>query len=160
MLRRGKHYHDVCPTGTENHPDRIRDNYYARGEKGMYLGGQPPFGFLKVDIQTEHGKLKMLEPNPDTVDTLVRIFKMYGEDMMSLCAIARQFNSEAVRAPKGKHWGSSKVSRILRNPVAAQSSSDIYHYYRNRGIRFTNNIADFAFGKGFYLYGKRSTQLE
>ena len=136
---------------------RIRDNYYARGEKGMYLGGPAPFGFRKTEIRTEQGRLKLLEPNPDTVETLERIFKMYGEDMMSLCAIAKQFNREAVWAPKGNHWDSSKVSRILRNPAAAQSSAELYHYYRSRGIRFTNDVADFAFGKGCYLYGKRNS---
>ena len=61
---------------------RIRDNYYARGKKGMYLGGPPPFGFRKTEIRTEQGRLKLLEPNPDTVETLVRIFRMYGEDMI------------------------------------------------------------------------------
>jgi DNA invertase Pin-like site-specific DNA recombinase len=82
---------------------RIRDSYYARGEKGMYLGGPAPFGFRKIETQTEQRKLKMLEPNPDTVETLERIFKMYGEDMMSLCGIAKQFNSEAVWVPKTLH---------------------------------------------------------
>lgn len=134
---------------------RIRDNYYARGEKGMYLGGPAPFGFRKIETQTDQGTLKLLELNPDTAHTLVRIFKLYGEDMMSLCAIAKQLNSEAVRTPNGNHWDSSKISRILRNPAAAQSSAELYHYYRSRGIRFTNDIADFALGKGSYLYGKR-----
>jgi hypothetical protein len=52
-------------------------------------------------------------------------------------------------------WDSGKVSRILRNPVSVESDVEVYHYYKNRGCSFTNEITDFALGKGCYLYGKR-----
>ena len=32
----------------ENIQQRIKDNYYARGEKGFYLGGAAPFGYNKI----------------------------------------------------------------------------------------------------------------
>ena len=50
---------------------------------------------------------------------------------------------------------SCKISRILRNPVSVKSDVDVYHYYRNRGCKFTNELSDFSLGKGCYLYGKR-----
>ncbi|BAK98780.1 putative recombinase [Oscillibacter valericigenes Sjm18-20] len=134
---------------------RIRDNYYARGEKGMYLGGPAPFGFRKIETQTEQGKLKFLKANPETVQVLMRMFQMYGNDLMSLGGIARQFNVEKIPSPSGVDWDSSKVSRILRNPVAVMSDADVYRYYRDRGVKFTNEVSDFTLGKGCYLYGKR-----
>lgn len=134
---------------------RIRDNYYARGEKGMFLGGPAPFGFIKTETQTEHGKLKHLEVNPATVGILERLYQLYGDAYKSLGTIARQFNEEKIPSPNGTVWDSCKVSRILRNPVAVRSDAEIYHYYRNRGCSFTNEITDFALGRGCYLYGKR-----
>ena len=134
---------------------RIRDNYYARGEKGMYLGGPAPFGFRKIELRSEQGKLKLLEPNPETVGTLEQMFQLYGNEMMSLGAVARQFNEKKIPSPGGADWDSCKISRILRNPVAVTADADVYHYYRDKGVKFTNEVADFTLGKGCYLYGKR-----
>lgn len=135
---------------------RIRDNYYARGEKGMYLGGPAPYGFSITEIHTEQGRLKLLEPNPETVEMLERLYRMYGDELMSLGAIARQFNTEKVPSPQGTVWDSSKVSRVLRNPISVRADAEVYRYYRNRGCKFTNELSDFTLGKGCYLYGKRS----
>ncbi len=134
---------------------RIRDNYYSRGEKGMYLGGPAPFGFSKTEMHTEQGRLKLLETNPQTVGKLKRLFQMYGNEGMTLGAIARQFNEEKIPSPNGTVWDSCKVSRILRNPISVRADVEVYHYYRNRGCNFTNELSDFALDKGCYLYGKR-----
>ncbi len=134
---------------------RIRDNYYSRGEKGMYLGGPASYGFSITETHTGQGKLKLLEPNPETVETLRRMYRMYGDGLLSLGAIARQFNTEKIPSPKGTAWDSGKVSRILRNPVAVQADAEVYRYYRSRGCRFTNDPSDFILGHGCYLYGKR-----
>lgn len=134
---------------------RIRDNYYARGEKGMYLGGPASYGFSITEIHTDQGKLKLLESNSETAGTLRRMYQMYGDHLMSLGAIARQFNTEKIPSPQGSVWDSSKVSRVLRNPVAVQADAEVYRYYRSQGCKFTNEPSDFILGHGCYLYGKR-----
>ena len=83
---------------------RIRDNYYSRGEKGMYLGGPAPFGFIKTETHTEQGRLKLLDVNSKTAGTLDRLYQMYGIEGMTLGAIARQLNEENVPSPKGTIW--------------------------------------------------------
>ena len=37
----------------ESIQQRIKDNYYARGEKGFYLGGPPPYGYTKVETTVD-----------------------------------------------------------------------------------------------------------
>ncbi|NLD87039.1 MAG: recombinase family protein [Clostridiales bacterium] len=136
---------------------RIRDNYYARGEKGMFLGGPAPFGFIKVEAHSELGKLKMLEENPGTIGILKQLYQMYGNEMMTLGEIARNLNEESVPSPNGTIWDSCKVSRILRNPVAVKADIDVFHYYQERGVKFTNEPVEFTLDKGCYLYGKRES---
>lgn len=137
---------------------RIRDNYYARGEKGMYLGGPAPFGFQRASVQTEHGKLKFLEPDPDTAEILLRVYRLYGDELMTLGAISRKLNEENIPSPNGAaRWDSCKVSRILRNPVSVMADAEVYCYYRSRGCKFTNEPADFVLNHGCYLYGRRET---
>ena len=47
----------------ENILMRVKDNYYARGEKGLYLGGPPTFGFDKVPTSLGGIKTSVLIPN-------------------------------------------------------------------------------------------------
>lgn len=134
---------------------RIKDNYYARGEKGMYLGGPAPFGFQRTSVRTESGMLKLLEPNPETAQTLVRLYELYGSELLTLGEISRRLNEEGVPSPNGSNWDSCKVSRILRNPISVMADAEVYRYYRNRGCSISNEPGDFVLGHGCYLYGKR-----
>lgn len=44
---------------------RIKDNYYARGEKGFYLGGYAPFGYTKVETSINGKKTYTFEEKPE-----------------------------------------------------------------------------------------------
>lgn len=133
---------------------RIRDNYYARGEKGMYLGGPAPFGFQRTAESAAAGRRVYLTPSEDA-ETLRRLYRLYdgGE---TLGEIARLLNGEGVLSPGGASWDSGKVSRVLRNPVSVAADDAVYRYYRQRGCRISDDPADFAAGRGCYLYGKRA----
>lgn len=134
---------------------RIRDNYYARGEKGMYLGGPAPYGFQKVTDRTPKGKHTFLKPDGGA-ETLCRLYRLYGDEGRTLGEIARLLNTERISSPGGAQWDSGKISRVLRNPVSVQADTEVYRYYRLRGCRISDAPADFAAGRGCYLYGKRT----
>ena len=44
---------------------RVKDNYYARGEKGLYLGGVPVYGFDKIPTKLNGIKTSLLIPHSD-----------------------------------------------------------------------------------------------
>lgn len=136
---------------------RIKDNYYSRGEKGMYLGGPAPFGFRRTKVQTETGTLKLLEPNPDTVETVKQLFDLYGNELLTLGQISRYLNENSILSPYGSKWDSCKISRILRNPISVMADAEVYRYYVKRGCSISNEPGDFVLGHGCYLYGKRET---
>ena len=95
---------------------RVRDNYYARGEKGMYLGGVAVYGFDKIPTKLDGVKTSTLAPNGDMA-TVEYIFGEYGKSGSSLGDIVRALNERGVPSPAGALWDSSKLSRILRSPV-------------------------------------------
>lgn len=131
---------------------RIRDNYYARGEKGMYLGGPAPYGFVRRALEEDGGKRVFLAPGA-AAETLIRLYRLY-DGGQTLGEIARLLNSQGTPSPGGVRWDSAKVSRVLRNPAAVQSSPEIFRYYRGRGCRISDPPEAFTQGRGCYLYGK------
>lgn len=134
---------------------RVKDNYYARGKKGFYMGGRAPFGYTKVEIKSEGLKTYSFVEAQNQVEHLVKIFELYANSDMSLGQISSYLNEQNIPAAEGGAWDSSKISRILRSPVYVKANGDIYLYYKNRGCNISNEVEEFIGVNGCYLYGKR-----
>lgn len=138
---------------------RIKDNYYSRGEKGLFLGGPPPYGFTKEPTKLDGVKTSILTPEHENIDVVIEIFEKYAYGDFSLGKLVRWLNSNNISAPKGGHWESTKIQRILRNPVYAKCDFDIYCYYQGKGCNISNKSDDFDGTHGAYLYGKRNRSV-
>lgn len=136
---------------------RIKDNYYARGAKGMYLGGRAPYGFNKIETKLNNKKTYTFEPNSEQLPYLIVMYEMYANSDMSLGRISDYLNNKDILAAEGGKWDSSKVSRLLRNPVYVKANTDIYSYYKNKGCIVSNDFSEFTGQNGCYLYGKRES---
>lgn len=133
---------------------RVKDNYYARGEKGLYLGGVPVYGFDKIPTKLDGIKTSMLVPNSD-MTTVEYIFSAYRESVCSLGDIVRTLNEQGVPSPAGTLWDSSKLSRLLRSPVYVCADMEVYRYFKEKGARISNSAEEFTGEHGCFLYGKR-----
>lgn len=134
---------------------RIKDNYYARGAKGFYMGGKIPYGFDKVEARIEGKKTSMFEVNSEQAPIVEKMYELYANTDMSLGQISKYFNEKNILSAEGKAWDNGKVSRMLRNPIYVNADADIYLYYKNKGCIISNQISDFIGTNGLYLYGKR-----
>ncbi len=120
----------------------MMDEYYLEGLKakthrglegrflaGMVAGGRC-YGYKNVPI--EHPFKKGLYGRPEIIgvkakkvpseaETILRIFRMYAEDHLSLIAIAKQLNTEGTTPPPARldnpdpSWSHSPVRCILHN---------------------------------------------
>lgn len=134
---------------------RIKDNYYARGKQGCFLGGTPPFGFEKNDLIVNGKNVKSLKCDESKRELLNRIFSMYGYEQYSLGEIARTLNKEKIPSPSGIKWDSSRISLLLRNPVYVKADVSIFNYYKAKKCVIENDVSEFLSENGCFLYGKR-----
>lgn len=135
---------------------RVKDNYYARGEKGLYLGGVPIYGFDKIPTRQNGIKTSVLVPNGD-ITTVEYIFDAYRDSGCSLGDIVKSLNEQGVTSPNGTLWDSSKVSRLLRSPTYVRADMEVYRYFKKKGAKISNTVEDFTGERGCFLYGKRET---
>lgn len=135
---------------------RVKDNYYARGEKGLYLGGVPIYGFDKLPTKLNGIKTSVLVPNGD-MSTVEYIFSAYRESGCSLGDIVKTLNQQKIPSPAGTLWDSSKISRLLRSPVYVCADMEVYRYFKDKGARISNPTEDFTGEHGCFLYGKRES---
>lgn len=132
---------------------RIKDNYYSRGEKGLYLGGYAPFGYNKVEIYKNGKKTYTFEENITESTILKQMYIDYANGK-SLCEIARELNNKNIPTRKNRPWSEPCVSRMLKSPVYVKANADIYNYLLSIGGNMTNPIEDYNGEKGCYVYGE------
>lgn len=138
----------------ENILMRVKDNYYARGKKGMFLGGPPIYGFDKTPATVDRVKTSMLVPN-EKMEIVEYMYKAYCEGNTSLGDIVRELNSKAIPSPNNTPWDSCKISRLLRSPTYVMADVDVYHYFKSKGCKITSSIDEFTGERGCFVYGKR-----
>ena len=138
----------------ENILMRVKDNYYARGKKGMFLGGPPIYGFDKVPTNIDGVKTSVLVPN-EKMEIVRYMYQTYSDGNTSLGDIVRELNSKGITSPNNTPWDSCKISRLLRSPTYVMADVDVYHYFKNKGCKITSSIDEFTGERGCFVYGKR-----
>ncbi len=138
---------------------RITDNYYARGEKGLYLGGYAPFGYTKVETQVNGLKTHMFEENTAESPIVLQMFTQYlnGEP---LDGIAGWLNAKGILTRQKKKWSSTTVARLLRNPVYVKAEHKVYRYLMGLGATMVNDISAYTGEHGCFVYGNAQNRKQ
>lgn len=125
---------------------RVQDNYFARVSGGAWGGGLPPFGFELQRILNGDKHITILSPT-EKLKVVECIFNLYGNENLSLSQIQKETQKEI----KTEKFTSSKLSKILKNPVYAKCDFKIFDYYSEKNIPCSNNYESFVGENGAYL---------
>ncbi|MDR1674801.1 MAG: recombinase family protein, partial [Oscillospiraceae bacterium] len=137
---------------------RITDNYYARGEKGLYLGGYAPFGYNKIPAYADGKKTYTYEINPSESEYVKSAYSNYANDDKSLNAIARDWNEAGIPTRKGSTWKGTTVAGILTNPVFVRANADVYNFLKTLKATLNNPIEDYTGKNGCIAYGNAKSR--
>ena len=137
---------------------RIKDSYFARAKLGAYLGGGLPFGYATEKKSFDGKEMSVLVPDPATMHTAKEIFSKYTERRTSILAIVKWLNDKGVTTSKNKPFNATGIRRILRNPLYAAATPDIYDYYLSQGYQIYNAIDDFNGKTGCLIVGKHKNK--
>jgi site-specific DNA recombinase len=85
--------------------DRARAGAAAKIQRGAYVGGQRPLGYLQPPGEG-------LQPHPSEAPLVREVFERYAEGE-SLRAIAMDLEARGVRRPNGGLWSASRVAELL-----------------------------------------------
>ena len=84
--------------------------------RGFWVSSYAPFGYKRVMVQDGPKKRPTLQPAPDALRIVKRIFDM-AEAGTGMLHIARALNDEGIASPAGKLWSKNGIHFILRNGV-------------------------------------------
>ena len=86
--------------------ERVRDKIRASQQKGMWMGGNVPFGY-----RVENRKLVVNEPDATTLRSIFERFVRIG----SATVLARELRDEGVVAPSSKPFDKGALYHLLNN---------------------------------------------
>ncbi|MCL1880596.1 MAG: recombinase family protein [Oscillospiraceae bacterium] len=133
---------------------RITDNYYARGAKGFYLGGHPPFGFDKIEFAIEGKKTYCYQENLYEAEIVRTLYERFANAKGSMGELVRWLNLNNIKTKRGgTRWSSTVLSAVLSNPAYVKSDNSVYFYLKSKGATINNPVEDFCGQNGCYAYG-------
>lgn len=135
---------------------RVRDNYYARGEKGFYLGGYAPFGYKKVPAVIDGKATSGYETVPCEAEILKDIFNSFSCSIESLGDVCRRLNGLEVKTRRGGFWSPTTLSRLLKNPFYVCADWRIFRLFSEENAVITSPPEAFDGVHGCIAYGAKS----
>lgn len=133
---------------------RVTDNFYSRAERGFFMAGRAPLGFVKVEDAIDGKKTSKLQEDTTTSPLIRYIYRSYlsGE---SIGTIVSKLNSENCELKHEIKFNNVRISRILANPVYVRANADVYAYYKGAGAILHNDVKEFDGLHGCTIYGRR-----
>ena len=96
----------------------VQSGLRVAAERGFYIFASAPYGYRKIAVSDRGTTRYKLEPDPQTVGTVQRIFnaRLQGAKVRN---IMEQLNEEGIPSPTGQghQWTVGQVRRILSNEV-------------------------------------------
>ncbi|MCL1789195.1 MAG: recombinase family protein [Oscillospiraceae bacterium] len=135
---------------------RVSDNYYARGEKGFYLGGYAPFGFNKEETLIDGKKTFCFIENQSETEIVRYLYEQFSTAKQSVGQLVREINAKGSKTRRGGSWSTTTMVRLLSNPIYVKADSSVYTYLKSKGATINNAAEDFKGENGCYVYGKAS----
>ena len=141
----------------ETTAERVRDNYYRRAALGQWPGGPAPYGY-QIGRRTDEAGHAVPTLVPDeNAETVLRIFRAYAAEDMSLGRLARNLSQEGVPGIKRDTWDTVTLSRLLHNPAYVMADEQVRLYLLSKGVQITSDGGAFDGVHGVLLVGRRST---
>ena len=88
--------------------DRTRDKMQQRASKGLWNGGNVPYGYLNQE--------KRLVPNPVETERVRFMFQRYAQDR-SIARLRQELYRLGWYPRSGQYWGKMTLLYILSNPI-------------------------------------------
>lgn len=142
----------------KNIRNRVRDNYYARGEKGFYLGGTTPFGYKKIPIKIHDKSTSGYEIIPFESEIITEIYNLYVFKNYSINQICKYLNGKKIYTRKGKAWTPNSLLRLVRNPFYVCADHRIYSFFAKENAHLTTPSENFVGKYGCVCYGEKKNR--
>lgn len=114
---------------------RVTDNMIGLAKKGLWTGGNPPYGYVRERI-TINGKSHVtIVPDPEGVKYTTWIFDTFLDNNYSLQSMETAFRHRGIRTRSGAFFSTTQLHSILTSPYCVGASPEVYDYFAAKGCQ-------------------------
>lgn len=138
--------------------ERVRDNKYMLAHTGRWQGGTVPQGYQAQQIEyiDESGKKRkyfQLVQDQEWAPTIAMLYSKYIE-LGSFAQLEAYLLKNSIYTIKGKEYTRAGLQSLIRNPVYAVNSPEVYDYMLQQGVQMANDREAYDGTKGLIGYSK------
>lgn len=112
---------------------RVTDNMQGLAKRGLWVGGNPPVGYVKKRVEIDGKKHAAIFPDPEGVKYVNWIFDTFLESGRSLNSMEAAFKKQGIRSLGGAFFSASQIHQILTMPYCVEAMPEIYDFYKSKG---------------------------
>ncbi len=112
---------------------RVADNMAGLAKKGFWLGGKPPYGYIKKEIEVGGKRHVILELDPEAAKYDEWIFDTFLNGRYSLQGMVTDFRKKGIKTINGGFFSVSQLYNILTMPYCVEATQDVYDYFSGIG---------------------------
>lgn len=138
--------------------ERVRDNKYMLAHTGRWQGGTVPQGYQAQQMEyiDESGKKRkyfQLVQDHEWAPTIAMLYSKYIE-LGSFAQLEAYLLKNSIYTIKGKEYTRAGLQSLIRNPVYAVNSPEVYDYMLQQGVQMANDREAYDGTKGLIGYSK------
>lgn len=108
---------------------RVSDNMQGLVKKGLWVGGKPPCGYARKQIELDGKKHVIIEPDPEGVRYVSWIFDTFLENRYSLQGMETAFRKQGIRTLNGAFFSVSRLYSLLKMPYCVEATPEVYDHF-------------------------------
>lgn len=114
---------------------RVADNMYGLAKKGLWVGGKPPYGYVRKRIEIDGKKHVTIIPDPEGVKYVTWLFDTFLENNYSLQGMETAFKRQGIRTINGAFFTTTQLYKFLKMPYCVEATPEVYDYFASLGCR-------------------------
>ncbi|MCR5271491.1 MAG: recombinase family protein, partial [Lachnospiraceae bacterium] len=136
---------------------RVTDNMIGLAKKGLWTGGNPPYGYRRERIEVNGKKHCTIVPVPEAAEYVRGIYEEFLEGGYSLQGMETEFKRQGRKTVNGAFFSTTQLHKILTMPYCAPATPEVWDYYSGLGCQMADERDSWDGKCGVMIYG-RSTE--
>lgn len=136
---------------------RVTDNMIGLAKKGLWTGGNPPYGYRRERIEVNGKKHCTIVPVPEAAEYVRGIYEEFLDGGYSLQGMETEFKRQGRRTVNGAFFSTTQLHKILTMPYCVPASPEVWDFYNALGCQMADERDAWDGRCGVMIYG-RSTE--
>lgn len=136
---------------------RVTDNMIGLAKKGLWTGGNPPYGYERQRIEVNGKKHVTIAPVPEAAAYVESIYDEFLDCGYSLQSMETAYKRKGIRTVNGAFFSTTQLHKILTMPYCVENTPEVWDYYSSLGCQMADDRETWDGSCGVMIYG-RSTE--